>query len=84
MRKELATAREKVGLTQAKLAQELGISRSFYGLIENGVRNPDYGLAKRIASTLKVSPGDIFFDLEGFRTKQKNANFPKIQSKLRR
>ena len=71
MRKELAIARENIGLTQVQIAEILGISRSFYGLIENGVRNPDYGLAKRIAKVLKVSPNSIFFDLDGFKTKQK-------------
>ncbi|SDE00261.1 helix-turn-helix transcriptional regulator [Sporomusa acidovorans] len=63
MRKELAIARENIGLTQVEIAKILGISRSFYGLIENGVRNPDYGLAKRIAKALKVSPESIFLTL---------------------
>lgn len=70
LRKELAIARENIGLRQVQIAEILGISRSFYGLIENGVRNPDYGLAKRIAKTLKVSPESIFFDLDGFKMKQ--------------
>ncbi|EIW20088.1 MULTISPECIES: helix-turn-helix transcriptional regulator [Pelosinus] len=71
MRKELAIARENIGLTQARMAELLGISRSYYSLIENGMRNPDYGLAKRIAKILKVSPNNIFFDLDGFNLKQK-------------
>lgn len=78
MRKELAIARENTRLTQARMAEILGISRSFYGLIENGMRNPDYGLAKRIAKILKVSPKSIFFDLEGFKMKQRHEEkFPK-------
>jgi putative transcriptional regulator len=78
MRKELAIARENIGITQARMAEILGISRSFYGLIENGMRNPDYGLAKRIAKILKVSPNSIFFDLDGFKTKQRREDsYPK-------
>lgn len=81
MRKELAIARERSGFTQAKTALELGISRSFYGLIETGARNPDYGLAKRIAKLLKVSPESIFFDLDGFRMKlKKQEDSPKPQA----
>lgn len=71
MRKELAIARENIGMTQTRMAELLGISRSYYSLIENGMRNPDYGLAKRIAKILKVSPSSIFFDLYGFNMKQK-------------
>ena len=71
MRKELALTREGNGFTKAQMANELGISRSFYGLIENGVRNPDYGLAERIAELLKVSPESIFFDLDNFRMNQR-------------
>lgn len=81
MRKELAIARKNNGFTQAKLSDELGISRSFYGLIENGVRNPNYGLAKQIAKTLKVSPCEIFFDLDGFEMKQtRQVDSPKSQA----
>lgn len=71
MREELVSTRRCMGMTQSEMASILGISRSFYGLIENGSRNPDYGLAKRIAKILKVSPDTIFFDLDGFEMKQK-------------
>lgn len=71
MRKELVGARKNNGFTQAKIAEKLGISRSFYGLIETGFRNPDYGLAKKISKLLKVKPESIFFDLDGFTMKQK-------------
>ena len=64
-------AREKARLTQAQIAENIGISRSFYGLIENGTRNPNYGLAVKIAQVLSVPVGSIFFDLDGFRMKRK-------------
>lgn len=72
MRKELVTARLALGLTQAEVALEVGISRSFYGLIEVGSRNPNYGLAKKISQYLMVQPEGIFFDLDGFIMKQNN------------
>ena len=71
MRKWLVDARKCIGMTQNEMAEILGISRSFYGLIENGSRNPNYGLTKRIAKFLKVSPNAIFFDLDGFEMKPK-------------
>lgn len=71
LRVELAQARKNRKITQIEMANLLGISRSFYSLIENGIRNPDYGLAKKIAAFFKVSPEVIFFDLDGFELKQK-------------
>lgn len=69
MREALIKAREETGLTQAKIAENIGVSRSFYGLIETGARNPSYGLAKSIAWELKKSVSDLFFELDSFRMK---------------
>lgn len=71
LRIELVQARKNRKITQIEMANLLGISRSFYSLIENGARNPDYGLAKKIAALFKVSPESIFFDLDGFELNQK-------------
>jgi putative transcriptional regulator len=70
MRDNLMKMREQRGLRQEDVAGEVGISRSYYGHIENGNRNPSYGLAKQIAKCLGVEPECIFFDLDGFRMKQ--------------
>ena len=67
----LKDKRSTKGLTQAQLAQILGVSRAFYGLIEKGKRQPTYGLAVKIATFFNTKPEDIFFNLDGFRTKQK-------------
>lgn len=69
MREKLSKLREERKMTQEDVANAVGISRSFYGLIEIGERNPTFGLAKRIAGVFGVNPEDIFFDLDGFRTK---------------
>jgi len=45
--KYLKQIREKLGLTQEEFAWKIGISRSFYALIENGKRgiSPDIAIA---------------------------------------
>lgn len=69
MREKLISLREDRKLTQEQVAEMVGISRSFYGHIELGKRNPSFGLAKKIASVFSCSPEDIFFDLDCFRLK---------------
>ncbi|MBO8168171.1 MAG: helix-turn-helix transcriptional regulator [Thermoanaerobacteraceae bacterium] len=70
MREKLIKLREKANLTQEEVARQLGISRSFYGHIETGQRNPTYGLAKKIAKLFNVEVENIFFDAESYRMKQ--------------
>lgn len=70
MRQKLSALRKERNMTQQDVAKMLGISRSFYGFIETGLRNPTYGLAKRIAAIFEVTPEEIFCDLDGFRMKQ--------------
>lgn len=50
--KILRTAR---GLNQYQLADELGISQSFIGNIEAGVRSPSWKLARRMAAYFGVT-----------------------------
>lgn len=69
-RKKLIRLRDNKKMTQGTVAETLGISRSFYGHIEKGTRNPSYGLAKRIANLFEVDVGDLFFDQDSFRVKQ--------------
>ena len=54
--------RQRRGLSQSQVANKLGITRSFYGMIETGDRNPTLGLAKKIAEFFQVNIEDIFFD----------------------
>lgn len=69
MRDKLIKLRESRNLTQDDVASKLGISRSFYGHIETGTRNPSYGLARAIASLLGGQVDDIFFDSDCYRLK---------------
>jgi putative transcriptional regulator len=65
-RDELINTRKKLGVTQAHVAKEIGVNRSYYGLIETGNRNPTLKIATKIATALNSSieelfPNEIFF-----------------------
>lgn len=63
MRSRLIKLRKQRGMTQQKVACELGITRSFYGMIETGNRNPTLDLARRITVLLQATDiEDVFFD----------------------
>ncbi|MDI6872565.1 MAG: helix-turn-helix transcriptional regulator [Bacillota bacterium] len=63
MRKALNEARKMKGLSVSQIAQELGISASFYYKIEQGSRNPTIGLASKL-SQLLARPIDVLFAAE--------------------
>ena len=69
----LAEARKKMKLTQEEVAKEIGISRSFYGLIEIGKRRPTYGMAVKLSSILNRPINELFFDIEGFKMNRTSA-----------
>ena len=47
--------RDHRGLSAAQLAQHVGIARPYLTQIENGTRQPMFGVMQRIAETLNVS-----------------------------
>lgn len=55
------------GLTHGQVAQQAGIKRQYYTMIECGARKPSVAVAKRIASALKFD-WTIFFDDIGNET----------------
>lgn len=61
-RADLLKVRKEKGLTQEEIAKNTGINRSYYGLIENGNRNPSLKIAIRIAGFLNVQLKEIFTD----------------------
>lgn len=74
-REELASVRKKRQMTQEDVAIKAGIQRSYYGLIENGIRNPTLHIATKIATALEVSisdvfPNEIFFGNKCYNMKQ--------------
>jgi len=68
MRLRLIRLRKERKMTQQQVAEILGITRSFYGMIETGDRNPTLDLAKKIAELFQVDIEEIFFDEKGHVT----------------
>lgn len=58
----LKKLRELNNLSNKKMADKLGISKTFYWQIENGKRNLSYEMAIRISKVLKSKPDKIFYD----------------------
>ena len=50
----IKNARERKNLTQAEVAEQLGIGQSYYSIIENGTRNRDFVVALKICAILEV------------------------------
>jgi putative transcriptional regulator len=61
-RTKLINLRRMHGLTQQEIADKLKVTRSFYGMIETGDRNPTLDLAKKIAEMFNANIEDIFFE----------------------
>ena len=57
---KLKRAREESGLTMEKVADEIGITKSYYSMIENGKRGLSYPMAVKIAQVFGKEPDDIF------------------------
>lgn len=66
LKKILVKARKKRNLTHEQVASLTNnlISRSYYGMVENGVRTPSVDVAKAIAEVLQIN-WIIFFDVKG-------------------
>lgn len=61
MRDWLYSARKNKGLTHEDISKIVGISRQYYGMIENGVKTPSVSIAKKIGEVLEVN-WVIFFE----------------------
>lgn len=57
----LKEARTEAGLTQAELADRVGVSRKTVNTVENGVFVPSTLLALKIAAALKLKVEDLFY-----------------------
>lgn len=65
MKTTLKEHREKAGLTQEQLAQEVKVARQTILFLEKGQYNPSLRLAFRISKALKVPLQELFsFDDE--------------------
>ena len=57
----LREARTEAGLTQAELAERIGVSRKTVNTVENGVFVPSTVLALKLAQALGTSVEALFF-----------------------
>ncbi|MBU3145625.1 helix-turn-helix transcriptional regulator [Clostridium sp. CF012] len=55
------TQRELKGISQVKLASQLGICKDYVNMIENNRRMPGFSLAKRIADLFGITVDHLFF-----------------------
>ncbi|NLT67504.1 MAG: helix-turn-helix transcriptional regulator [Acidobacteria bacterium] len=72
MRTRIKELRARHGLTQAQLADRLGVRRETISFIEQGKYNPSLRLAHRIARALQSSMDELYIfddenDLEGHK-----------------
>ncbi len=61
-RMKLKLARVEHNLTQAELAEKVGVTRQTIGLIENGGYNPTLYLCVAIAKALDKTLNDLFWE----------------------
>ena len=61
-RNRFKLARVENNLTQAELAEKVGVTRQTIGLIENGKYNPTLNLCIAIALTLNKTLNDLFWE----------------------
>jgi len=59
---KLKMARVEHDLTQAELAERVGVTRQTIGLIENGGYNPTLNLCTAIAKALSRTLNDLFWE----------------------
>lgn len=63
----LADIRNNLNMTHQDVADKINVSRQYYGMIENGERDPSVSTAKKIANTLEFD-WTIFFDSQSYKT----------------
>ncbi len=61
-RSRIKLARVENDLTQAELAEKVGVTRQTIGLIENGRYNPSLKLCLAIAKTLNKTLDELFWE----------------------
>lgn len=60
VRRRLIALRQSRGMTQAQVAQALGLSRAYYTQLEAGRRTPSLAVGLRIARFFDVSFEELF------------------------
>ncbi len=58
--RRIQSIRQKRGLTQERLAEELDITLSYLGAVEAGIKSPSLKMVFKIADKLNVKPEELF------------------------
>jgi putative transcriptional regulator len=61
VRSFLAAARKNKNFTHENIAKKIGITRQYYGMIENGERTPSVTIARKIGDVLEFD-WTLFFE----------------------
>lgn len=61
-RKNLKELRDSRNLKQKDISKIIGVSTSYYGMIEQGTRTPILEIAKKVSEFFGISIEEIFFD----------------------
>ncbi|MCT2882634.1 helix-turn-helix domain-containing protein [Lentilactobacillus buchneri] len=69
MNDALRSKRQSKGMTMQDMANHVGISKSYYSLIERGERRVSYELTFKIANALNTTPDNIFLDFQSTLSK---------------
>jgi transcriptional regulator with XRE-family HTH domain len=60
----LREKREKIGLSQEKLAEMAGMHRNYVGLLERGVQVPSIRIVEKLAQALGTTMSGLLKDIE--------------------
>ncbi|MGE4447462.1 MAG: helix-turn-helix domain-containing protein [Azospira sp.] len=61
----LRAKRKEAGLSQEKLALDVGLERTFISMLERGQRQPTLTTLLKIAPALRCSAADLVREVEG-------------------
>lgn len=64
--RQISKIRKLREMTQAQLAEEVGMSRAYLARVETGLQEPSLDLLERIAKSLRVPSGILLLDPEDF------------------
>ncbi|MEI7689827.1 MAG: helix-turn-helix transcriptional regulator [Candidatus Saccharibacteria bacterium] len=56
----LSLIRKQKGITQEKLADKVGLHRTYIGFIEQGKRNPSIANINKVAKALDINLSELF------------------------
>ena len=80
--KKLKELRKRRNYTQQQLAEKLGISTSAVGMYEQGRREPDSELLKRIAESFSVSVDELLSERAGSDVMELDEAIDRVVNKL--